>query len=67
MTWSDFEEKLSFVSHAVQRPNRGVCLANAQIQKQQAREKRKKCPRASGRQENVSGEWGQSSFSFPVQ
>lgn len=42
MTWSSFEEKLAFVSHAAQRPNRGVCLENAQIQKLQTREERKK-------------------------
>lgn len=55
MTWSSFEEKLSFVSHAAQRPNRGVCLENAQIQKQQARDqRRKKCPQGEGRE----WDWG---------
>lgn len=49
MTWSSFEERLSFVSHAAQRPNRGVCLEEAQIQKQQAREKGKKSSPGEGR------------------
>lgn len=60
MTWSSFEEKLSFVSHAARRPNRGVCLENAQIQKQQAREKRKKCPQGEGRE----WDWGRVSGCF---
>lgn len=64
MTWSSFEEKLSFVSHAAQRPNRGVCLEHAQIQKQQAREKRKKSPQGEGRERG----WGTVAglfFPFP--
>lgn len=35
-TWAGCEEKLSFVSPAAQRPNGGVCLEDAQVQKQQA-------------------------------
>ena len=49
MTWSSFEERLSFVFHAAQSPNRGVCLEKAQIQKQQAREKGKKSSPGEGR------------------
>lgn len=54
MTWFSFEERLSFVSHAAQRPDKGVCLENAQIQKQQATEKRKKCSPREGR----GWDWG---------
>lgn len=70
MTWSSFVEKLSFVSHAAQRPNRGVCLENAQIQKQQAKEKRKKCPQGesgSGIGEESQGAFCFVLFFFPVQ
>lgn len=34
--WASCEKKLSFVSPAAQRPNGGVCLEVAQVQKQQA-------------------------------
>ena len=69
MTWSSFEERLSFVSHAAQSPNRGVCLEKAQIQKQQAREKGKKSSPGEGRGCRWGvGKWCLDSFLFfPLQ
>lgn len=60
MTWSSFVEKLSFVSHAAQRPNRGVCLENAQIQKQQAKEKKEEMSSRGIRE----WDWGRESGCF---